>query len=288
MAGNLELIKKLREASGAGISACQKALKECGDDYDKAFDFLRKQGISKASSKADRATSEGLCCVATNANGIAVVKLSCETDFVAKNEKFQALVNNLTQAALNGKISSVDGLLSADVNGQKGKDAIAEGIASIGENIVLSQVVYHDLASGQSAHFYVHNKVEGKDNMGTIVSAIVAAGCDSDDAKLLVKQVNMHIAAMSPLALSEESISADVIAREKAIYEEQVAQLNKPAEIAAKMVDGKLRKFFEESVLTKQAFILDNKSTVGEVLAKFNKDNGANLKIVSFDRVSIK
>ena len=95
MAGNLELIKKLREASGAGISACQKALKECGDDYDKAFDFLRKQGISKASSKADRATSEGLCCVASNANGIAVVKLSCETDFVAKNETFQKLAKDI-------------------------------------------------------------------------------------------------------------------------------------------------------------------------------------------------
>ena len=286
MAG-MELVKKLREASGAGILACQKALKECNDDYEKAFDLLRKQGAAKASSKADRETSEGLCCIEQNNDGYAIVKLSCETDFVAKNEKFQNLLTKITQTALSNKAEDVETLANASVDGKSVKDLITEGIASIGENIVLSNVVYRELSNGKSAVYYVHNKADNQEKMGRIVTATIAEGADKDEAKTLLKNIDMHITAMSPLGLNEESVDAEVVSREKAIYEEQVSKLNKPAEIAQKMVEGKLRKFYEESVLLKQAFVMDNKSSVADVIAKFNKDNGCQLKLLSFNRVAI-
>ena len=286
MAG-MELVKKLREASGAGILACQKALKECSDDYEKAFDLLRKQGVAKASSKADRETSEGLCCIEENNNGYAIVKLSCETDFVAKNEKFQNLLSKITKTALENKSSNVEKLLDASVDGKSVKDLITEGIASIGENIVLSNVVYRELSNGKSAVYYVHNKADNQEKMGRIVTATIAEGADKDEAKTLLKNIDMHITAMSPLGLNEESVDAEVVAREKAIYEEQVSKLNKPAEIAQKMIEGKLRKFYEECVLLNQMFVLDNKNSVKNVIENFNKSNGTALKLISFDRVAI-
>lgn len=288
MASEMELVKKLRDELGAGFMACKKALTEANGDYDKAYDILRKQGASKALSKADRVANEGLCGYLMNDTGIVVVKLNCETDFVAKNEKFQALLETILGIALKNKSSSVDELLSTSDNGKNVKEIITEGVASIGENIVLSDVVYNSIGDDKSASVYVHNKAEGKDNMGRIITITFASGVnDNDNAKLLLKQIDMHITAMSPIALEEGSIDSSVIEREKAIYEEQVAKLNKPADIAKKMVEGKLRKFYEESVLLKQTFVMDNKSSVADVVAKFNKDNNASLELLSFNRVAI-
>ena len=284
----LELVKKLREATGVGILACQKALKETGDDYEAAIDLLRKQGIAKASSKADRETGEGLCCIATSDNGVAVVKLNCETDFVAKTEKFQSLLQKITNVALSTKSGSVEELSSQSVDGVLFGDLIKENIATIGENIILGDVKFHSLDNDKVVDYYVHNQVEGNNKMGMIVSLIVSKGCKTDEAKMLLKQVNMHIAAMSPFALTEDRMDKNILEREKAIYEEQVAQLNKPADISAKMVEGKIRKFFEEKVLLKQMFVLDNKKTVANVISDFNKSNNCELEILDFERVSIK
>ena len=287
---NLDLIKKLREESGAGILACQNALKEANNDYDKAYDILRKQGASKAMSKLDRAAAEGLCCIAENEGGFSIVKLNCETDFVAKNEKFQNLATKIANIALSNNISNVEKLLQQSDSGKSVKDLITENIASIGENIVLSEVKTHKLNKDEIVSYYVHNKIEGSDKLGMIVSAIIASGCNNDNeqAMQLLKQINMHITAMSPIALSEGQVDAEVINREKAIYEEQVSKLNKPANIAEKMIEGKVHKFFEEKVLLRQMFVLDNKNNVENVLANFNKSNNTKLKIISFDRVSIK
>lgn len=287
MAGNLELVKKLREELGAGFLACQKALAEANNDYDKAYEILRAQGASKALSKSDRATSEGLVGVKMNESGIAIVKLNCETDFVAKNEKFQELLDILLFEALDNQTTTIEELLTCNHNEKNLKDIITEGIATIGENIVVGNVIYRDIANGQTASYYVHNKAEGKDNMGRIVSANIANDVINDEAKLLVKQINMHIAAMSPIALDESSVSQDILEREKAIYQEQVSALNKPAEIAQKMVEGKLRKFYEESVLLNQMFILDNKNSVSNVIKEFNKKNNCELKLISFNRIAI-
>ena len=285
--GDLELVKKLRAETGAGVLACQKAVKEANGDYEVAVDLLRKQGAAKAVSKSDRVASEGLCCIANGASGVAIVKLSCETDFVAKNEKFLDLITLITETALKTKSQTVDDLLQQSVNGKTVKELIIDAIASIGENIVLSEVKNHTLKGDEKAIYYVHNKVSGNDNIGRIVSLTISSGCDDDSDSLLLKQINMHIAAMSPIALSEDKIPSDIIAREKSIYEEQVAQLNKPADIAAKMVEGKLRKFFEESVLLKQMFVLDNKNSVANVIANFNKENGKKLELIDFERVAI-
>ena len=287
---NLDLIKKLREESGAGILACQNALKEANNDYNKAYDILRKQGASKAISKLDRATAEGLCCIAENENGFSIVKLNCETDFVAKNEKFQSLAAKIANIALLNNITNVEELLQQHYEGKSVKDLITESIASIGENIVLSEVRTHRLNKDEVVSYYVHNKIDGSDKLGMIVSAIIATGCpkNSEPTMQLLKQINMHITAMSPIALSADQVDTAVINREKAIYEEQVSKLNKPANIAEKMIEGKLHKFFEEKVLLKQMFVLDNKNSVEDVLVNFNKNNNTQLKIISFDRVSIK
>ena len=287
---NLDLIKKLREESGAGILACQNALKESNNDYDKAYDILRKQGASKAMSKLDRATAEGLCCIVKNEGGFSIVKLNCETDFVAKNEKFQNLAKKIADVALLNNITNVEALLQQTHESRSVQDLITESIASIGENIVLSEVKTHRLNQDEVISYYVHNKIEGSDCLGAIVSTIIATGCsnNNEQAMQLLKQINMHITAMSPIALSEDQVDSEVISREKAIYEEQVSKLNKPANIAEKMIEGKLHKFFEEKVLLKQMFVLDNKNSVENVLANFNKDNNSQLKIISFDRVSIK
>jgi len=284
---SMELVKKLREETGAGILACQKALKETNDNYDEAVDLLRKQGIAKASSKADRVASEGLCCVLSNEKGIAIVKLNCETDFVAKNEKFQQLIEKITSVALENGTKNIDELQEQSIDGKNFDDVIKENIATIGENIVLGDVKFHSLNDGKEANYYVHNQVEGKGNIGRIVSAIISKGCNNDDAKLLLKQINMHITAMFPIALTEEKIDSEILAREKAIYEEQVAQLNKPAEIASKMVEGKIRKFYEEKVLLKQMFVMDNKKSVANVIADFNKQNNSNLELLDFERIAI-
>ena len=288
--GNLDLVKKLREESGAGVLACQKALKEANNDYDKAYDILRKQGASKALSKADRVATDGLCCCALSDDGkkIAIVKLHCETDFVAKNGKFQQLATKITESALKNKCQNVEDLLNSAVdNGTSVKDLIVNVIASVGENIVIGDVKVYNLKDGQKVTYYIHNKAEGSENLGRIVSVIISDGCDNEDSNLLLKQLNMHIAAMSPIALSEDRISDDIVAREKAIYEDQVSKLNKPADIANKMVEGKLRKFYEESVLMKQIFVFDNKTRIEDVLSSFNKNNNTKLTLVDFVRFSI-
>ena len=285
--GNLDLVKKLREETGAGILACQKALKETNDNYDNAVDLLRKQGATKALSKADRVASEGLCGVSIDKSGFAIVKLNCETDFVAKNEKFQKLLTTITEIALKTKSANIEDLISQNVDNRQVKDLITDGIATIGENIVIGDVKTYSFKEGESAVCYIHNKADGCENLGRIVALSIASGNNDEKSATLLKQIDMHIAAMSPIAISEDKIPADVILREKTIYEEQVAQLNKPTEIATKMVEGKLRKFYEENVLLKQMFVLDNKNSVKNVIDTFNKENNANLKLLSFERIAI-
>ena len=288
MSIDIELVKKLREESGAGLGACQKALKEADNDYDKAYDILRKQGASKALSKSDRIASEGLCCIQYDETGYAVVKLNCETDFVAKNENFQNLILEITKVALRDKTISIEKLLESKSDDKTIKDLITENITKIGENLVIGSVDVYEKKDDENISYYVHNCVEGKKEIGRIVSIIVSRGEDNEESATLLKQINMHITAMSPIALSEDKIPSDVIERERAIYKEQVDKLNKPADIANKMIEGKMRKFYEESVLLKQIFVLDNKNNVANVIKNFNKEKNNNIEIVNFKRISIK
>ena len=238
-------------------------------------------------SKADRVASDGLCGVCSTNDGISVVKLNCETDFVAKNAKFQQLLSIIANTALNAECNDVNALLTKTNNGKTIQELITEGIAAIGENIVLSDVKTYKLQSEQKVVYYVHNQVEGNNNLGRIVSLTISQGDDSDEGALLLKQINMHIAAMSPIALTEKDIPDDILNRERAIYQEQVQQLNKPSEIAAKMVEGKMRKFYEENVLLKQIFVLDNKNSVANVISDFNKKHNTSLELLTFCRFAI-
>ena len=287
MADNFELLKKLRLETGAGISSCQKALKETNKNYNEAVMLLRKRGAAKAMSKTDRIVSDGLCGIGINQDCVVVVKLCCETDFVARNEKFQNLLSDITNVALKIKESSIDELLQQSINGKSIKDLITECISTIGENIVLQNVKKITINSDERVSYYIHNKVKNY-NLGRIISLTVSKGCsNTESSSLLLNQINMHIAAMSPIALDSNSVPTDVIAKEKSIYEEQVSKLNKPKEIEEKMIAGKLKKFYEENVLLDQIFVIDNKTPIANVIANFNKENSENLELVSFFRISI-
>ena len=284
---DLNLLKKIREDTGVSFSMCKKALEETNNNYDEAVKFLRKEGQAKAISRSDRAVSEGLCCILKDKTAVSCIKVGCETDFVSRNENFQKLVSLIAETALKTKSKSVDELLQQKVSDKTIKEIIIENISSIGENIVLSDVKTYELNPEENVHYYVHNSISGNRNIGRIVSFTISKGSDSENASLLLNQINMHIAAMSPIALDEKSIPDSVVNNEKSIYEEQVSKLNKPKEIEAKMIEGKLKKFYEENVLLKQTFVIDNKSTVEEAILAFNKTNNSNIKLLSFTRFSI-
>ena len=287
MASDFETVKKLREATGAGIMACQKAVQEANGDYEKAFDILRKKGIAKAGSKADRDAKDGLCGYLLSGKEIAILKVACETDFVARTEKFQNLVETLLKAVIDIKTNDIEALLNANYNGQVIKDFLAENIGIIGENIVIKSAVYVSLKDSENATFYVHNKAEGKDNIGRIVVCTIADCDNAEQASGLLKNINLHIASTAPVALNESSISQDVFEREKEIYKEQIDKLNKPADIANKMLDGKIRKFYEDNVLLKQAYVFDNNIKIEDMIKQYNKENSCELKLVEFYRLAI-
>ena len=288
MADNIDVIKKLRESSGAGLMACKKALEETNGDYDLAFDLLRKKGIIKAKDKCNRDALEGLCCIASNENSFSVVKLNCETDFVARNEKFQDLITKITNIALKNKARNADELLEIEDGGAKVKDIIAENISCIGENVILSEVITRDVLNGQIFANYVHNKVQGRNDLGSIISVAVANGENNEKTKELLEQISVHIVAMSPISIDEKSFPEEVLNKEREIYQSQVSQLNKPENVSQKIVEGKLKNFLSEKVLLKQVFFTDEEKKVEDIINDFNKENNSNLEIVFFDRISIK
>ena len=265
-----QLVKELRDSSGAGMMDAKKALMACEGNMEEAVDWLRAKGLSKAAKKSDRVASDGLIGIYRDETGAVAVEINSETDFVAKNGDFQRMVSSITSVAINAE--NVEDLLNKDINGSTVKDIITNHIATIGENLSLRRMIKF---SGKDIATYIHNSVgEGLGRLAVLVSF---EGGNFD----LARQVAMHIAASNPIAISEEDIDPAVLEREKNIFIQQAKDSGKPDNIIESMVNGRLKKYFEEVVLLKQKFVIDPEITVKEALEK------QNLKVVNFKRISV-
>ncbi len=283
------LVKDLREKTGVGMMDCKKALAETDGNLEAAVDWLRAKGLSKAAKKADRAAAEGIVALALAANHGAVIELNSETDFVARNSDFQKAANAFSKLALTA--GDHQSLLDAVHEGQKVSDAVTQLIATIGENITLRRSAKLQVENGVVAA-YVHAKVDGSDNLGRI-AVLVALESNGDKAALesLGKKIAMHIASANPIALNESEIPADRVEREKAVIGEQIKEdpkaAGKPQQVLDKMLEGRMRKFFEESVLLKQAFVMNPDQTVEAAIAEAAKAAGAPIVVKGFTRFAV-
>jgi len=280
MSVTANMVKELRDKTGAGMMDCKSALTETSGDVEAAVDWLRAKGLSRAAKKAGRVAAEGLIGVATAGDRAVMVEVNSETDFVARNEEFQKLVSAIAEAALgtDGSLAAVEAAETAD--GTTVGDAIKAAIATIGENMTLRRAAMISAPSGTVAS-YVHSAVAP--GLGKI-GVIVGLQSSGDKAKLvgIGRHVAMHVAAASPLAVRVEELDPDVVARERAVYAEQARDSGKPEAIIEKMVEGRMRKFHEEVVLLSQAFVIDTDKTVAQALKEAEAEVGAPVEVTAF------
>ena len=273
------LVKELREKTGAGMMDCKKALGEVAGDIEGAIDWLRKKGLAAAAKKAGRVAAEGLVAVATEGTSGAVVEVNAETDFVARNDQFQAFVAKAGQTAL-AKGDDIAALKAAGLEGE-----LTALIATIGENMNLRRAKKLTVKDGLVAG-YVHSAAAP--GLGKI-GVLVALESTGDKAKLadVGKQVAMHIAAANPLFLNIDSVDGAALEREKAVLTEQAAASGKPAEVVEKMVVGRVRKYYEEVVLLEQVFVMDGETKISKVIENAAKDAGAPIALTGFARFAL-
>ena len=280
------MVKDLREKTGAGMMDCKAALNEAQGNMEIAVDWLRAKGLAKAAKKAGRVAAEGLIGLAADVKQAALVEVNSETDFVARNQKFQEMVSAIAAAALKVK-GDIDKLGAAKYGSGKATvaETIKEMIGSIGENMTLRRAAHLSAAKGVVAS-YMHNTIApGLGKIGVIV-ALESAG-DTEQLKSFGRQIAMHIAAANPQAVAVDSLDKAVIERERAVLTEQAKESGKPAQVIEKMVEGRLRKFYEEVVLLAQAFVHDPETTVAKAVAEAEKAAGAPIKITGFYRYAL-
>ncbi|MBJ3784432.1 translation elongation factor Ts [Devosia sediminis] len=280
------MVKQLRDSTGVGMMDCKKALAETNGDMEAAVDWLRTRGLAKAAKKADRVAAEGLVGVATAGTKAAVVEVNSETDFVARNEQFQNIVGAVAKLALDADGDVVKlGEMPFPGTGHSVSAELTEAIAKIGENMNLRRTQTVSVSDGV-VESYIHNAV--KSGMGKI-GILVALESTGDKAALsaLGKQLAMHIAAAQPQAIAPDELDQEVVARERAIILEQVKESGKSAEIAEKMVEGRMRKYFEEVTLLSQVFVIDGETKVADAIKNAEKDAGAPIKLTKFVRFAL-
>ncbi|MES5096760.1 translation elongation factor Ts [Agrobacterium sp. BA1120] len=278
------MVKELREKSGAGMMDCKKALTETAGDMEAAIDWLRAKGISKADKKSGRTAAEGLVGIASAGHKAVVVEVNSETDFVARNDAFQDIVRGVASVALTTD-GSVDAIAAATypATGKSVSDTIKDAIGTIGENMTLRRAALLEVEHGVVAT-YVHNAAG--DGIGKL-GVLVALKSEGDKAVLtsIGRQVAMHIAATNPLAIRAEEVDATVAERERNVFIEQARESGKPEAIIEKMVDGRMRKFFEEVALLSQAFVINPDITVGDAVKEAEKEAGAKIEVVGMARL---
>lgn len=279
---DLEKVKQLREATGAGFKDCNLAVKESGGDLDKAVEILRVKGISKASKKMSRDAKEGVIATSGDTSKISVIEINCETDFVAKNDDFVSFAKELSE--LNNQNSSdLEKLNKSKMgNGETVEDSLVALIAKMGEKITVGKAKTFN-QSGSKNFNYLHTVV--KDNLSKLsVIASLETSDDSDNVKAFGKQLSMHIAASNPLALSSDLIDKDLLQKEQDLVTEELKSSGKPEEIAQKISLGKMNKFKEENALLTQAWVMEPKKKVQDILKELNIPD---LKINDFFRIKI-
>lgn len=276
------MVKELREKTGVGMMDCKLALKENSGNIEASIDWLRTKGIAKAAKKEGRVASEGLISIENNGNVASVIEVNSETDFVARNEDFQKVVKKLSALSLESE--NLDELIKKQVDERNisVKDYITEMIASIGENINLRRLSKISLKNNGIISSYIHNQVI--DGMGKI-GVVVALESEADKSILedLGKKIAMHIAATNPISISIDEIPEDVLIREKNILSEEARASGKPEEIIEKMTEGRLKKYYQESVLLEQIFVVDGESKISDILNSIENP----VKITSFVRMGL-
>ena len=264
-------INKLRQQTGAGMMDCRKALVESNGDFEEAIDYLRKKGQKVAALRGDREAKEGVVIAKTNADNTVgmVLNVSCETDFVSKNEDYIIFAQSIMEAALTNDVKNLEELNEVKINGESVADKLHDQVAKIGEKISVSKFERVDAP-------YVAAYIHGSYRMGVLVGMNKV----NDEAG---KDVAMQIAAMDPLAIDQSGISEDVVARERNIAIEQIKAEGKPADMAEKIAVGKLNKYFKDNTLLAQAYVKDGNQSVGDFLKSLDKD----LKVIEFKRVAL-
>lgn len=286
MAVTAQQVKELRDMTGVGMMDCKKALAETNGDMEAAIDWLRTRGLAKAAKKAGRVAAEGLVGVAIDGTRAAIVEVNSETDFVARNEQFQSIVSNIATLGLDagGDVGTLSEMPYPGT-GRSVSAELTDAIATIGENMNLRRTKVLSVSDGVIGS-YVHNSVKpGLGRLGVIV-ALQSTG-DKTVLANLGKQIAMHIANTNPLSVSPADIDPEVVARERAIFTEQAKESGKPAEIIEKMVDGRVRKFYEEVTLLAQVFVIDGENKVGDVVKAAEKDAGAPITVTGFVRYGL-
>lgn len=286
------MVKELREKSGAGMMDCKKMLTATEGNMDDALTKLREKGLAAAQKKSGRVAAEGLIGIATEGAFASMVEVNCETDFVAKNPEFQKLVSDLANQALNMKDFASNAIQNGDVLASQAflvdssktvEEAVKSKIATIGENISLRRFV--KLADGDAYGTYSH----GGGSIGTIVRLKLAdpSKAKSEGVATLAKDLAMHVAAAAPLGLNKDELDEDVVAKERAIFKQQVLDQGKPENIVDKIVDGKMNRFFKESCMLDQLFVKDNDVTVAKLLENVSKEVGTTVELTGFARFKV-
>lgn len=278
------MVKELREKSGAGMMDCKKALAETNGDMEAAIDWLRAKGIAKADKKSGRTAAEGLVGIASAGTSAVVVEVNSETDFVARNDAFQDLVRGVASVALttDGSVEAVSAA-TYPATGKSVTDTIKDAIATIGENMTLRRSAKLSVEDGVVAT-YVHNAAA--DSLGKLGVLVALKSTGNKDVLTAIgRQVAMHVAATNPLAVRAEEVDAAVAERERNVFIEQSRASGKPDAIIEKMVEGRMRKFFEEVALLSQAFVINPDLTVAAALKEAEKDAGAPIEVTGIVRL---
>ena len=278
------MVKDLRDKTGAGMMDCKNALNETNGDMEAAIDWLRKKGISKAAKKAGRAAAEGLVGVATGDGAGALVEVNAETDFVARNEEFKGFVKSAAAIALK-EGGDLQKLLGAAHGGATVESTLTALVAKIGENMSVRRTIALTVNPGVVAA-YVHNAASPE--LGKI-GVLVALKSTADKEKLsaLAKLLAMHVAAAAPLAITPEHLSKDVVERERNVQTEIARQSGKAEAVIEKMMEGRMRKFYEETVLLSQTFVIDGETQISKVIEKAAKELGAPITVEGFVRFQV-
>ena len=279
---DLNKVKELRRATGAGFKDCNNALKEANGDIEKSIEILRIKGITKASKKMSRVANEGLVSMIENEKHTSMIEINCETDFVAKNQDFIEFVKELSVININVSSDLTKLNKTTMANSKTVEENLLNLISKIGEKIIIGRAVTFEKGNYQN-FTYQHTIIkENLSKLGVIVSLI--ADENNDKLQLFGKQLSMHIAASNPLAIDQKSINEDIITKEKKIISEELANSGKPKEIIEKISLGRLNKFKIENSLLSQAWVMDPKKTVSEIISSLGiKD----LKIINFSRIKI-
>ncbi len=279
-----QMVRELRDKTGAGMMDCKNALGETNGDVEAAMDLLRKKGITKAAKKAGRAAAEGLVGVATGGHVGALVEVNSETDFVARNDEFKEFVKTAAKLALEEE-GDLEKLLSKKMGPASVQQTLTDLIAKIGENMSVRRTIMLAVDPGVVSA-YVHNAASPElGKIGVLVA--LKSSADKDKLNALGRQIAMHVAAASPLALSPAHLDPAVVTKEREIQADIARQSGKPENVIEKMLEGRMRKFYEESVLLQQTFVVDGETRIEKVIEKASKDLGAPVEIAGFVRFQV-